>query len=84
MPDPSGRTYRRVVYSRVPAADRFAFTPVDASPWAEHLPNPSDQSINQLAFISYIVVYRPFQELTSYSCLVQVSSNFLFDHLLSV
>ena len=39
---------------------------------------------NQLAFISYIVVYRPFQELISYSSLVRVSSNFLSDHLLSV
>ena len=43
-----------------------------------------NQSINQLAFISYVVVYRPFQELTSYSCPVQVSSDFLSDHLLSV
>ena len=32
-----------------------------------------EQSINQLAFISYMVVYRPFQELIQYSCPVQVS-----------
>ena len=31
-----------------------------------------NQSINQLAFISYIVVYRPFQKLIKYSCHVNV------------
>ena len=35
-------------------------------------------SVNQLAFVSYIVVYRPFQELTKCSCPVQASSNFLY------
>ena len=42
VPDPSGRTYGRIVYSWVPANDRFAFTPVDANPSSEPLPNPSN------------------------------------------
>ena len=39
VPDPSGRSYGRVVYSRVPASERFNFTPVNAN---SPLPNPSD------------------------------------------
>ena len=38
-PDPTGRSYGRVVYSRVPAVERFNFTPVNAN---SPPPNPSD------------------------------------------
>ena len=39
VPDPSGRSYGRVVYSRVPASEQFNFILVNTN---SPLPNPSD------------------------------------------
>ena len=38
VPDPTGRSYGIMVYTCVPAGERFNFTPVANSP----LPNPTD------------------------------------------
>ena len=42
--DPTGQTYGRMVYSRVPAGERFTFTPVANSPLPKLPDTPNDSS----------------------------------------
>ena len=43
-PDPTGRSYGRMVYSRVPTRERFNFTPEANSPLPNHTDTLDDSS----------------------------------------